>query len=189
MEALLVSTGLVAVAEIGDKTQLLTLVLAARFRKPWAIVAGILVATILNHALAAWIGLRFANLLSPDVLRWVLGLSFLAMAAWALKPDTLGDSDRKTVERHGRRGVFAATTVAFFFAEMGDKTQVATAALAARFDALSLVVIGSTLGMLAANVPVAWLGDAACRRLPLGAIRIGASALFAALGVAALFWR
>lgn len=189
MEALFVSTGLVALAEIGDKTQLLTLVLAARFRRPWTIVAGILVATILNHAIAAWIGTRFAAWLSPGVLKWVLGLSFLAMAAWALRPDTLGDDERGTVERHGRRGVFIATAIAFFLAEIGDKTQAATAALAVRYDALLPVVIGSTLGMLAANAPVAWLGDAACRALPLRAIRIGVAALFAALGVAALLWR
>ena len=138
-------------AEIGDKTQLLSLVLAARYKRPWPIVAGILCATLLNHAAAGAVGTWLMTVVGPDVMRWVLGLSFLAMAVWMLIPDKLDDEGPKASDRHG---VFVATTILFFLAEMGDKTQIATVALAARFSDLWAVVAGSTLGMMLANVPV-----------------------------------
>jgi putative Ca2+/H+ antiporter (TMEM165/GDT1 family) len=183
MNAFLVSTGIVAIAEIGDKTQLLSLVLAARLRRPWAIVAGILVATLLNHAIAGAVGAWVLSALGPRVMRWVLGVSFLAMAAWALVPDRLDDGDASTLSRWG---AFGTTLVAFFLAEMGDKTQVATVALAARYDALVAVVAGTTLGMMLANVPVVLFGDRLTRRVPLRLVRAIAAAIFAALGLAAL---
>ncbi len=179
MEALLVSTGVVAIGEIGDKTQLLSLVLAARFRRPWPIVAGILVATLANHALAGWVGNWVRGVVPADVLRWLLAASFFAVALWALKPDTLDDG--RTPET-GRWGVFGVTVVAFFLAEMGDKTQIATVMLAAKFDALAAVVVGTTLGMLIANVPVVFAGKLAADRIPFKAIRIVAAAIFAAIG-------
>ena len=148
MEAFLVSTGVVALGEIGDKTQLLALLLAARFRKPVPIIAGILVATLANHTMAGWVGDLIARALGPEWLRWVIGGSFLAMAAWMLVPDKI-DAD---AERRQRFGVFGTTTIAFFLTEMGDKTQIATVALAARYDALAMVVVGTTLGMMIANV-------------------------------------
>ena len=186
MEPLLVSTAVVALAEMGDKTQLLALVLAARFRKPWPIVLGILAATVLNHALAGLIGSRVALWLGPDTLRWLLGLSFIAMAAWTLVPDRLDEDDADTLKRVSGHGVFWATTIAFFLAEMGDKTQIATVALAARYDAYVWVVTGTTLGMLAANAPVVWLGERLIRRVPLKAVRIATAVLFAALGLGVL---
>jgi Ca2+/H+ antiporter, TMEM165/GDT1 family len=179
--AFLVSTAVVAIAEIGDKTQLLSLVLATRFRKPVPIIIGILIATLANHALAAWLGTWMRGLVSPDTLRWVLGLSLLAIAAWALVPDKLeGEVGRS------RWGVFALTLGTFFIAEIGDKTQFATIALAAQYDALFYVVVGTTLGMMLANVPAVLLGAKLSDRLPLRAIRCGAAALFAVLGVLAL---
>jgi putative Ca2+/H+ antiporter (TMEM165/GDT1 family) len=181
LEALLVSTSVVALGELGDKTQLLALVLAARYpNKPWTIVAGILVATLANHAAAAWVGNAVAAALPPDVLRWLLALSFFVVAAWALKPDTL-EEDEGPPATHW--GVFAVTTVAFFMAEMGDKTQVATVMLAAKFDALAAVIAGTTLGMLLVNVPTVFLGNAASARIPFRAVRMAAALLFAALGV------
>jgi putative Ca2+/H+ antiporter (TMEM165/GDT1 family) len=189
VEAFLLSTGLVALAEMGDKTQLLALVLVARFRKPGPIVLGILVATILNHAIAGGIGHRLGSDFTPGVLRWLLGLSFLAMSAWALVPDKLDAEDTRAVDRFGGWGVFGATTLAFFVAEMGDKTQFATIALAAQFEAYVPVVAGTTLGMLLANAPVVWLGDALCRRIPLRTVRVATACLFFALGVTALLWR
>jgi putative Ca2+/H+ antiporter (TMEM165/GDT1 family) len=182
LEALLVSTGVVALAEIGDKTQLLALILAARFRKPLPIVAGILVATLANHALAGALGLLVHAALGPGVLRWVLGLSFIAMAAWVLVPDRLEEQDAKLA----RFGVFTTTLLAFFLAEMGDKTQVATVALAAQYHAFVSVVAGTTLGMLLANVPVVVLGDRVGRRVPVRLVRGIAAALFLALGLATL---
>ncbi len=179
MEALLVSTGVVAIGEIGDKTQLLSLVLAARFRRPWPIVAGILVATLANHALAGWLGNWVRGAVPADLLRWLLAASFFAVALWALKPDTLDD---ERAPEAGRWGVFGVTVVAFFLAEMGDKTQVATVMLAAKFDALAAVVVGTTLGMLIANVPVVFAGKLAADRIPFKAIRIVAAAIFAAIG-------
>jgi putative Ca2+/H+ antiporter (TMEM165/GDT1 family) len=174
----LISTGTVALAEIGDKTQLLALLLAARFRKPGAIVAGILVATLLNHALAAWLGARAAEWLPPSTLRWFVAASFLAVAAWTLRPDTLDEDERLPT-----RGAFVATTIAFFVAEIGDKTQVATMLLAARYSPLWEVVAGTTLGMLLANVPVVVLGSRFADRLPLRAARHVAALVFLALGL------
>ena len=180
LEALLVSTAVVAVGELGDKTQLLSLVLAARFQKPWPIVAGILVATLANHALAGLAGNWVRSVVPEDVLRWLLALSFFAVAAWALKPDKLDDDDAPPASRWG---VFAATTVAFFIAEIGDKTQIATVMLAARFESLPAVVVGTTLGMLIVNVPTVFLGNAASAKIPFRLVRIAAAALFAGLGV------
>ncbi len=183
VEALLVSIGLVALAEIGDKTQLLSLVLAARFRRPWPIVAGILVATLLNHAAAGAIGAWATHAIGEAWMRRLVGVSFLAMAAWVLVPDKLDPAEAQA-RTHG--GVFWTTAVLFFLAEMGDKTQVATVMLAARFDSLAAVVAGTTLGMLLANVPVVFFGGAISRRLPLKAVRLVTAAAFAALGVLAL---
>lgn len=182
MEALLVSTGIVALAEMGDKTQLLSLVLAARFRRPLPILSGILVATLANHALAGALGNWLTTVLGPDVLRWILGLSFLAMAAWTLVPDKLDDDDAQVP----RYGVFLATVVAFFLAEMGDKTQIATVMLAARYANLSAVVAGTTLGMLLANAPAVLLGDVVARKVPMRTVHAIAALLFAILGIAAL---
>ena len=184
MEALLVCTAIVALGEIGDKTQLLALVLAARFRRPLPIVAGILVATLANHALAGFVGNLVRGAVPEDVLRWLVALSFFAVAAWALKPDKLDDDDDPPPA--SRWGVFGVTVVAFFLAEMGDKTQVATIILAAKYPSLVQVVIGTTLGMLLANVPVVLIGKAASKRIPFKAVRIVAAALFAGLGVYAL---
>lgn len=177
-DALLVSTGTVALAEIGDKTQLLALLLAARFRKPWPIIAGILVATLLNHALAAWIGQLAAAWLTPPTLRWIVAISFIGIALWTLKPDTLEDDERLPAY-----GAFLATTLAFFVAEIGDKTQVATVLLAANYPSLAQVVAGTTAGMLLANVPVVALGSRFAAKLPLKAARIAAACVFLALGL------
>ena len=184
MEALLVSIGIVALAEVGDKTQLLTLVLAARYGKPWPIVAGIVVATLVNHAIAGALGAWLTRAIGPDAMRWILGVSFLAMAAWMLIPDKL-DADAGVSRRIG--GVFVTTTALFFLVEIGDKTQIATVALAARFDALVSVVLGTTLGMLLANVPVVLLARQAAARIPFRLIRALAALLFAATGVMTLF--
>lgn len=178
MEPLFLSTLAVAVAEIGDKTQLLALLLAARFRKPLPIILGILVATLLNHALAGWLGALAAYWLTPDVLRWSVAASFLAMALWTLKPDSIDDAQRLPP-----RSAFVATTIAFFLAEIGDKTQVATVLLAAKYTPLWQVVAGTTLGMLAANVPVVLLGSRFAEWLPLRAARIVAAVLFLALAL------
>ena len=183
MEAFLISTGIVALAEMGDKTQLLSLVLAARFRKPWPIVLGILVATLANHALAGAVGSWVTTLLGPQVLRWVLGLSFIAMAVWMLIPDKLDDEDADDAPR---MGVFMTTVVAFFLAEMGDKTQIATVMLAAQYQAWAWVVAGTTLGMMLANAPVVWLGDAITRRVPLRLVHLVSAVIFAVLGALAL---
>jgi putative Ca2+/H+ antiporter (TMEM165/GDT1 family) len=180
MEALLVSTGIVALAEVGDKTQLLSFVLAARYRKPLPIVLGILVATLLNHALAAAVGAWITQALAPGTMRWLLGASFLAMAAWALVPDRLdGDDAREST----RWGVFGATAIAFFLVEMGDKTQVATVALAAKYAAIVPVVVGTTLGMMIANVPAVVLGERIAHRLPVRLIHAVVAAIFAVLGL------
>ena len=183
LNALLVSTGIVALAEIGDKTQLLAFMLAARYRRALPIVAGILVATVANHAFAAAVGTWLTQALGPDVLRWVLGLGFLAMAVWTLIPDRL---DADEVPLKNGMGVFMTTTVAFFLAEMGDKTQVATVALAAQYQAFVAVVAGTTLGMMIANVPAVLVGDRLAHRMPVRLVHIIAAVLFAALGVAAL---
>jgi len=183
LEAFLVATGVVALAEVGDKTQLLAFLLAARFRKPWPIIAGILVATLANHALAGSIGLWLTRLLSPEVLRWLLGLSFLAMAAWMLIPDKLDDAQ---AEPH-RYGVFVTTLIAFFLAEMADKTQIATVALAAQYPAAVVaVVLGTTAGMLIANVPAVLIGDRLANRMPVRLVHGIAALIFAVLGIATL---
>ena len=181
-EALLVSTLTVALAEIGDKTQLLALVLAARYRKPWPIVAGILAATLVNHAASAWVGAWLSALVPPDALRWGIALSFIAVAAWALVPDKL-DEDADAAAQRSAWGVFIATCIAFFLVEIGDKTQVATVVLAARYHPLWQVVGGTTLGMLLANAPVVLFGARFAHKLPLKAARWAAAALFAVLGL------
>lgn len=183
MNTFLLSTGIVALAEIGDKTQLLSLVLATRFRRPWPIVAGILVATLLNHGAAGALGAWLMATVGPTLMRWVLGVSFLAMAGWMLVPDKLDEAEVKPVET---RGVFFSTVVVFFLAEMGDKTQVATIALAARFADLGWVVAGTTLGMMLANAPVVFFGDALAKRVPLRVIRVVTAVVFAVLGILAL---
>lgn len=183
MEALLVSIGIVALAEIGDKTQLLTLILAARYKKPWPIVAGIFVATLVNHGIAGAIGAWLTRTIGQDAMRWVLGISFIAMAAWMLVPDRLED-DGGASRKVG--GVFVTTTVLFFLVEIGDKTQIATVALAARFDSLMAVVMGTTVGMILANAPVAFFGEALAKRLPVRAVHVVAAIVFAALGLGVL---
>jgi putative Ca2+/H+ antiporter (TMEM165/GDT1 family) len=182
MESLLVSIGVVALAEIGDKTQLLALVLAARYRKPLPIAFGILIATLVNHGLAAWLGALAAGWLGPDAMRWILGLGFLAMAGWCLIPDKVEDGPQAAA----KAGAFLATLIAFSLVEIGDKTQIATVALAARFDGILLVTAGTTLGMMLVNVPAVLCGDGIARRLPLKPIRMAAASLFAILGVLAL---
>jgi len=178
LEAFLVSTGVVALAEIGDKTQLLALLLTVRFRSPWPIVLGILVATVANHTVAGVVGVWLLNLVGPRNMHWILGLSFIAMAIWTLIPDSAPDEKAAT----SRYGVFLTTVIAFFLVEMGDKTQIATVALAAQFHDLLLVVLGTTVGMLLANVPVVFAGDALLSRVPLNVVRIIAALSFAALG-------
>jgi len=184
MEAFLVSTGIVTLAEMGDKTQLLALILAVRFRKPWPIVAGILVATLVNHALAGALGAWVTSILGPQVLRWGLGLSFLAMAGWMLIPDRF-DDDGETAQAP-RWGVFGTTVVAFFLAEMGDKTQIATVMLAAQYQVWLAVVAGTTLGMMLANAPVVWLGERLTRRIPIRLVHLVSAGIFAVLGVLTL---
>ena len=183
MESLLVSTGIVALAEIGDKTQLLAFLLAARFKKPLPIVLGILIATILNHGLAGALGAWITHAVQPQVLRWVLGLSFIGMAVWTLIPDEI-EEDEAGVAR--RFGVFGATLITFFLAEMGDKTQVATVALAAHYAAPVTVIVGTTLGMLVADVPAVFIGDRLSGRIAMRLIHGTAAGVFVVLGVATL---
>lgn len=182
MDAFLVATGIVALAEIGDKTQLLAFLLAARFRRPLPIILGILVATLLNHAFAAAVGALVSELLGPSVMRWVLGLSFLAMAIWTMIPDHIDEADAALP----KLGVFLTTLLAFFLAEMGDKTQVATVALAARYTEVIAVVAGTTLGMMIANVPAVLLGERIANKIPLGLVHGIAAVMFMALGMATL---
>ncbi|MDR7306506.1 TMEM165/GDT1 family protein [Rhodoferax saidenbachensis] len=183
MEALLVSTGVVALAEIGDKTQLLAFILAARFKKPLPIIAGILAATVLNHGLAGALGAWITSVLSPGVLRWVLGASFLGMAIWTLIPDKIEEEETRVASK---LGVFGATFVTFFLAEMGDKTQIATIAMAAHYANPLLVVIGTTLGMLIADVPAVFVGDRLAAKIPMKLVHGIAAAIFALLGLATL---
>src|SRR5450830_865038 len=183
MEAFLISTGIVALAEMGDKTQLLALLLVVRFRQPWPIVLGIFVATIANHSLAGAVGAWITTVLGPDVLRWVLGGSFIAMALWMLISDRIDDKDNAKAPRFG---VFGTTVVAFFLAEMGDKTQVATVMLAAQYHAYFSVIAGTTLGMMLADAPVVWLGERMTRLLPLRAVHVMSALIFLGLGLAAL---
>ncbi len=182
LEAFLVSTGIVALGEMGDKTQLLALLLAAKFRRPVPIVLGILVATLVNHALAGAVGTWVASALGPQWLRWIVGGSFLAMAVWILVPDKADDLDTRRL----RWGVFGTTIVCFFLAEMGDKTQIATVALAARFGQLPAVVAGSTLGLMLANVPAVFFGDRILARLPTRAVHVAGALIFAVLGLLTL---
>ena len=184
MEAFLVSTGIVALAEMGDKTQLLALILAARFRKPWPIVLGIFTATVINHGLAGAVGAWVNAFVGPDVMRWILGLSFIGMAIWMLIPDKMDDEG---VSEHSRWGVFGTTVVAFFLAEMGDKTQIATVMLAAQYNAYLWVVMGTTLGMMIANAPVVWLGDKLVKKVPIRWVHVISALIFFVLGVIALF--
>src|SRR2546427_4962530 len=182
LEAFLVSLGIVALVEIGDKTQLLALVLAARYRRPVPVILGILVATLANHALAAWLGAGAAAALGPQVLRWILGFSFLAMAAWTLIPDKL----EKERPQSARLGAFAATLFAFFLLEMGDKTQIATVALAARYASIAAVVSGTTLGMMLADVPAVFFGERILGRVPAGTGRRVAAGGLGLVGALAL---
>ena len=184
MDSLLISTGVVALAEMGDKTQLLAFILAARFKKPIPIILGILAATIINHGLAGALGAWITSMISPEMLRWILGASFIAMAVWMLIPDKLdeGDADGKP-----RWGVFGTTLVAFFLAEMGDKTQIATVMLAAQYNAYLWVVAGTTLGMMIANAPVVWLGDKITRKVPIRAVHLISAVIFLVLGLLAIF--
>jgi putative Ca2+/H+ antiporter (TMEM165/GDT1 family) len=181
LEAFFTSTLLVALAEVGDKTQLLSFVLAARLRKPWPILGGILAATVLNHAAAGWAGMLLAHAIAADILAWIVSLSFIAFGIWALKPDSLGETPRIH-----RAGVFATAFVAFFVAEMGDKTQLATVALAARFEALAAVIVGTTLGMMIANIPAVWIGDRLAQKIPMRTVHALAAVLFVAVGMLTL---
>ncbi len=183
MESLLVSTGVVALAEVGDKTQLLAFILAARFKKPLPIIAGILLATLVNHGLAGALGAWITSTVDPKVLRWVLGLSFLAMAAWTLIPDKIEDEQTQAARRFG---VFGATLITFFLAEMGDKTQLATVAMAAHYGTPLLVVIGTTAGMLIADVPAVFIGERLSSRVPMRLVHGVAAVIFALLGLATL---
>ena len=183
MESLLVSTGVVALAEIGDKTQLLAFILAARFKKPVPIILGILLATIVNHGLAGALGAWITTHISAEVLRWVLGLSFIGMAIWTLIPDKIEDEETQIASK---LGVFGATLVTFFLAEMGDKTQIATVAMAAHYASPLLVVMGTTMGMLIADVPAVFVGDKLAAKIPMKLVHSIAAAIFALLGVATL---
>jgi len=188
MEAFLVSITTISVAEIGDRTQLLSLVLAARYRRPWPIIAGILCATLANHGVAGFIGVWFGSMLKPHTLEIVVGASMIAMALWTLKPDKLDEN----TGAGSAMGAFLATLSSFFIAEIGDKTQIATVALAAAYPNLLAVVAGTTAGMLLANVPVVFMGKAFADRLPLKSIHYGAAALFIVLGIIFLvraFWK
>lgn len=184
LEAFLVSTGLVALGEMGDKTQLLAILLAVKFRKPWPIVSGILVATLINHALAGAAGQWVAQTIDPQWLRWIIGVSFLAMALWMLVPDQIDQN--LGPPRGWHLGVFGSTVVAFFLAEMGDKTQIATVALAARYEMTVVVVIGTTLGMMIANVPAVWLGERIAQKFSMRLVHIVSAIIFAILGVLTL---
>ncbi len=184
MEALLVSTGVVALAEIGDKTQLLAFILAARFKKPLPIILGIFCATVVNHGLAGALGAWITTSVSPGVLRWVLGASFIGMAVWTLIPDKIEAEEEAVASRFG---VFGATLISFFLAEMGDKTQLATVAMAAHYGTPVRVVIGTTLGMLLADVPAVFIGGQMAARIPMKLVHSIAAAIFAALGLATLF--
>ncbi len=183
MEALFMSMGVVALAEIGDKTQLLAFVLAARFKKPLPIIAGILCATLVNHGLAGALGAWITSALTPETLRWVVGISFIGMAIWTLIPDKIEEEETQVARR---LGVFGATLVTFFLAEMGDKTQIATVAMAAHYPSPILVVIGTTLGMLIADVPAVFVGDRFAQKIPMKLVHSIAAAMFAVLGLMTL---
>jgi Ca2+/H+ antiporter, TMEM165/GDT1 family len=180
LEAFLVSTGVIALAEIGDKTQLLAFILAARFKKPLPIIAGILCATLVNHGLAGAFGTWITSVVSPEVMRWGLGLSFVGMAIWTMIPDKIEEEEAQ-VARH--LGVFGATLITFFLAEMGDKTQLATVALAAHYGAPLMVVVGTTMGMLLADVPAVFIGDKFAARIPMKLVHSIAAGIFALMGL------
>ena len=184
MEALYISTGVVTLAEMGDKTQLLAFILAARFKKPVPIILGILCATLVNHGLAGALGAWITSVISPDTMRWVLGLSFIAMAIWTLIPDKIEEEETQVAQN---MGVFGATLVTFFLAEMGDKTQIATVALAAHYGAPLLVVIGTTLGMLIADVPAVFVGNKFAAKIPMKLVHTIAAGIFAVMGLLTLF--
>ena len=183
MEALYISTGVVALAEMGDKTQLLAFILAARFKKPVPIILGILCATLVNHGLAGVLGAWITSVISPDAMRWVLGLSFIGMAIWTMIPDKIEEEETQVAQK---LGVFGATLVTFFLAEMGDKTQIATVALAAHYGAPLLVVIGTTLGMLIADVPAVFVGNKFAEKIPMKLVHSIAASIFAVMGVLTL---
>lgn len=183
METLLVSTGVVALAEIGDKTQLLAFILAARFKKPVPIILGILCATVVNHGLAGILGAWITSAVTPEILRWVLGVSFIGMAIWTMIPDKIEDEETQIASKFG---IFGATLITFFLAEMGDKTQIATIAMAAHYANPLLVVIGTTLGMLLADVPAVFVGDKLATKIPMKLVHSIAAAIFALLGAATL---
>jgi putative Ca2+/H+ antiporter (TMEM165/GDT1 family) len=183
MESLLVSTGVVALAEIGDKTQLLAFILAARFKKPFPIILGILTATVINHGLAGALGAWITSSISPEVLRWVLGALFIGMAIWTMIPDKIEEEETQIAQRFG---MFGATFITFFLAEMGDKTQIATVAMAAHYSAPLMVVIGTTIGMLIADVPAVFAGDKLANKIPMKLVHTIAAAVFATLGIATL---
>jgi Ca2+/H+ antiporter, TMEM165/GDT1 family len=183
LEALYISTGVVALAEMGDKTQLLAFILAARFKKPVPIILGILLATLVNHGLAGALGAWITSVVSPDTMRWVLGLSFIAMAIWTLIPDKIEEEETQVAQK---LGVFGATLVTFFLAEMGDKTQIATVALAAHYGAPLLVVIGTTLGMLIADVPAVFVGNKFADKIPMKLVHSIAAGIFAIMGLLTL---
>ena len=184
MEILLISTGVVALAEIGDKTQLLAFILAARFKKPLPIIAGILCATLVNHGLAGALGAWITTVIGPQTMRWILGLSFIGMAIWTMIPDKIEEEEAKV---SARVGVFGATLVTFFLAEMGDKTQIATVALAAHYGAPMLVIAGTTLGMLIADVPAVFIGNQFAARIPMKTVHAIAASIFAVMGLLTLF--
>ncbi len=184
MEALLISTGVVALAEMGDKTQLLAFILAARFKKPLPIIAGILCATLFNHGLAGAFGAWITTVVSPEWMRWLLGLSFIGMAIWTMIPDEIEEEETRVA---GRLGVFGATLVTFFLAEMGDKTQLATVALAAHYGAPVMVIAGTTLGMLVADVPAVFVGSRFAERLPMKLVHSIAAGVFTVMGLLTLF--
>ena len=183
MESILVSTGVVSLAEIGYKTQMLAFILAARFKKPLPIILGILVATVINHGLAGALGAWITSTISPEVLRWVLGASFIGMAIWTMIPDKIEEEETQIAQRFG---IFGATFITFFLAEMGDKTQIATVAMAAHYTEPLMVVIGTTLGMLIADVPAVFAGDKLANKIPMKLVHSIAAAVFALLGVLTL---
>jgi len=184
MEALLISTGVVALAEIGDKTQLLAFILAARFKKPVPIILGILCATIINHGMAGALGAWITTVVSPDVMRWILGISFIGMAIWTMIPDKIEEEETRTAKKYG---VFGATLITFFLAEMGDKTQIATVALAAHYGAPLMVVVGTTLGMLIADVPAVFIANKFAEKIPMKLVHSIAASIFLVMGLLTLF--
>ncbi|HRN80973.1 MAG TPA: TMEM165/GDT1 family protein [Nitrosomonas europaea] len=183
MESFLISTGVVALAEIGDKTQLLAFILAARFKKPLPIMLGILVATLINHGLAGLLGAWITATVSPEILRWILGLSFIGMAIWTMIPDKIEQEETWIA---GKFGIFGATLITFFLAETGDKTQIATITMAAHYGTPFMVVMGTTLGMLIADIPAVFAGEKLATRIPMKLVHSIAATVFALLGVATL---